>query len=68
MSLSKYKITFRNGSTQQVTCSDQGPQGDWLVFADGSGIVLRVPAADVESVQREDVADSTQRRVKSASA
>ncbi len=57
MALLEYKITFRDGSTQQVTASRQGVSGNWLVFLDGSGEILRVPAADVESVSRADVAD-----------
>jgi hypothetical protein len=51
-----YKIIFKDGTTQTVKAGS-GPhaQGDWLVFSDGSGELLRVRAEDVESVIREGV-------------
>jgi len=52
-----FKITYRDGSTQTVKATDHQPQGDWIVFTDGLGIVLRVPSKDVLSIAREGVED-----------
>jgi hypothetical protein len=57
MALLQFKIKFKNGSTQTVTATNPGVYGNWLVFGDGSGEVLRVPEKDVESVSRDSVAD-----------
>lgn len=64
MALLNFKITYKDGSTQTVTAAGSQPQGDWLVFLDGTGEVLRVPAADVESVARGDVDDRKPPHVK----
>jgi hypothetical protein len=53
MSLTTYKITFKDGSTRIVTSLSPGVYGNWLVFSDGAGEVLRVPEKDVESVGRD---------------
>jgi hypothetical protein len=57
MALEEYKIAYRDGSTQQVTAAQHAPQGEWVIFVDGDGLVLRVPAADVKSISRADIAD-----------
>jgi hypothetical protein len=66
MALLAYKITFKDGSTQKVTCAAPGQYGDWLVFSDGTGEVLRVPAKDVESVGRDGVPDRERRAPRTA--
>jgi hypothetical protein len=66
MALQTYKITFKDGSTQTVTSLSPGTSGDWLVFGDGSGEVLRVPAKDVESVSREGTPDRERRAPRTA--
>lgn len=66
MSLQTYKITFKDGSTQKVTCSAPGQYGDWLVFGDGTGEILRVPAKDVESVSRDGTPDREKRAPRTA--
>lgn len=56
MALQEFKIIFKDGSTQTVTAGGSPvPQGGWLVFADGSGEVLRVHGDEVESISRPDV-------------
>lgn len=50
MHLKMIKIAYRDGSTQMVKATVPVPDGTWLVFADGTGEILRVPAADVHSV------------------
>jgi hypothetical protein len=57
MTAEEYKITYRDGSTQKVTASHQLAQPPWLVFQDDHAEVLRIPADDIESVRRGDVAD-----------
>jgi hypothetical protein len=57
MALLDFKVTFKDGAIQKVKAVGPRVQGDWLVFADGSGELLCVPAKDVESVSREGVAD-----------
>lgn len=66
MALQTYKIKFKDGSTQIVTSGAPGVYGDWLVFADGTGEVLRVPEKDVESVSRDDVPDREKRAPRTA--
>ncbi len=55
-----FKITYRDGTTQPVSAEQHQPQGDWVIFTDLEGIVLRVPSKDVQSIAREGVADRTQ--------
>lgn len=57
METDEYKITYRDGSTQRVRASQQLAQEPWLVFQDDYTEVLRIQAADIESVRRADVAD-----------
>jgi hypothetical protein len=57
MGTDEYKITYRDGSTQKVRASQQLTQDTWLVFQDDYTEVLRIQAADIESVRRADVAD-----------
>jgi hypothetical protein len=57
MALQQFKIKFKGGSTQTVTATSPSVYGNWLVFTDGTGEVLRVPEKDVESVSRDDVPD-----------
>jgi hypothetical protein len=57
METDEYKITYRDGSTQVVRASQQLVQEPWLVFQDDYTEVLRIQAADIESVRRADVAD-----------
>jgi len=53
VALQTFNIKFKDGSTQTVTAGGAPhTQGDWLIFADGSGEVLWVRAAEVESVSR----------------
>ena len=52
-----YKITCRDGSTQEVRACQRLVQEPWLVFQDDYTEVLRIQAADIESVRRADVAD-----------
>jgi hypothetical protein len=59
VALTQFKIQYRDGNTQEVTAVRPLRDGDWLVFADGSSEVLRVPGAEVESVRRDDVEDRT---------
>jgi len=58
----EFKINYLDGTTQMVT-SGHGPavSGDWLVFTDGSGEVLRVRAAEVDSVGRPGIPERTGR-------
>lgn len=53
----EYRITYRDGSTQNVNASHQLAEPPWLVFQDDYAEVLRIQAADIESVRRADVAD-----------
>jgi hypothetical protein len=53
VTLLTYKITYKDRSTQEVTSGAPGVHGDWLIFSDGTGEILRVPAKDVESVSRD---------------
>jgi hypothetical protein len=53
----EFKITYRDGSTQTITAAEHRAEGDWIVFYDGSGQVLRVPSKDVLSIGRGDVAE-----------
>ncbi len=53
----EYNITYRDGSTQRVNASHQLTEPPWLVFQDDYAEVLRIQAADIESVRRADVAD-----------
>jgi hypothetical protein len=64
MALLKFNITYKDGATQTVTAAGSRPEGNWLVFVDGTGEVLRVPAADVQSVARDDVDDRKRPEVK----
>ena len=64
MALQQFKIKFKDGATQTLTAAGVGVQGNWLVFSDGSGEVLRVPEKDVESVSRDDVPDREKRAPK----
>jgi hypothetical protein len=58
MALQEFKITYRDRSTQTVTAAEHQAEGsDWIVFSDGLGQVLRVPAKDVLSIGRSDLAD-----------
>jgi hypothetical protein len=57
METGEYKITYRDGSTQEVRASQQLAQEPWLVFQDDYTEVLRIQAAEIESVRRTDVAD-----------
>jgi hypothetical protein len=57
MGIDQYKITYRDGSTQEVSASQQLVQEPWLVFQDDYAEVLRIQAAEIESVRRADVAD-----------
>jgi hypothetical protein len=57
MALLDFKITFNDGSTQKVKSTNPGVYGDWMVFGDGSGEILRVPAKNVESVSRDGTPD-----------
>lgn len=66
MSLTDFKITYHDGATQEVTAAGSQPQGDWLVFTDGSGEVLRVHSAEVQSVRRDGVPDRQKRAPKTA--
>jgi hypothetical protein len=66
MALHQFIIKFKDGSKQRVQASSPGQFGDWLVFADGSGEVLRVPAKDVESVSREGTPERERRAPRSA--
>lgn len=66
MALLDFKITFKDGSIQRVKAIGPRVQGDWLVFGDGSGENLRVPAKDVESVSRDGVAEREKRVPRSA--
>jgi hypothetical protein len=54
VALKQYKITYKDGSTQMVSSTSPATQGSWLVFDDGTDEILRVPAADVESVSDPD--------------
>jgi hypothetical protein len=56
-SLREYNITYKGGATQKINCTGPQPSGDWLVFGDGSGEILRVRASDVESVTRDGTPD-----------
>ena len=57
MAMQEFKITFKDGSTQDVTAGGAPqPQGEWLVFGDGIGEVLRVRGSEIESIGRPDVA------------
>lgn len=66
MSLITYKITFKDSSTQMVTCIGPNQIGDWLTFGDGTGEILRVPAKDVESVSRDGTPDREKRTIRTA--
>lgn len=57
MPAQEYKITYRDGSTQKIKATLQLAQQPWLVFQDDRTEVLRVPATDIQSVRRADVAD-----------
>jgi len=57
MKTDEYRITYRDGSTQLVKATQQLAQEPWLVFQDDYTEVLRIPAADIESVRRADVPD-----------
>lgn len=57
METGEYKITYRDGSTQIVRASQQLAEEPWLVFQDDYAEVLRIQAAEIESVRRADVAD-----------
>jgi hypothetical protein len=59
MGTDEYKITYRDGSTQEVRASQQLAQESWLVFQDEYTEVLRIQAAEIQSVRRADVADRT---------
>lgn len=60
MAARDFTITFKDGSTQTLKVNKQYTDGSWLVFQDVQTEVLRVPAADVRSVHRSDVADRDQ--------
>jgi len=49
-----------------VTCGAPGVSGDWMIFGDGSGEILRVPAKDVESVSRDGIPDREKRAPRTA--
>jgi hypothetical protein len=66
MALLDFTITFKDGSTQKVKAINPGQHGDWLVFGDGSGEILRVPAKDVESVSRDGTPERERRAPRSA--
>jgi hypothetical protein len=54
----EFKITYRDGATQTVPAEQHIADGkDWVLFTDEEGIVLRVPAADVQSIGRADLPD-----------
>jgi hypothetical protein len=56
----EFKITYRDGATQTVKAEQHIPQGEWVVFTDITGIVLRVPSKDVQSIARAGVEDRTE--------
>jgi hypothetical protein len=66
MALQTYKIKFKDGSTQTVTSLSPGVSGNWLIFGDGSGEVLRVPEKDVESVGRDDTPEREKHAARTA--
>jgi hypothetical protein len=46
----EYRINYLDGTTQAFASTGPQLQGDWLVFGDGAGELLRVPAEKVQSV------------------
>ncbi len=46
------KIDYMDGTSQTLKSNSPKVEGEWMVFTDGSGIVLTVRAADVAQVSR----------------
>jgi hypothetical protein len=67
-SLHEYTINYKGGATQTITCTGPVSQGEWLVFADGSGEIMRVRAEGVVSVTREGTPEPTKSAPKVATA
>lgn len=65
-SLNEYTINYRGGATQTITCTGPVPQGEWLVFADGSGEIMRIRAEEVVSVSRKGTPEPTKRAPRTA--
>jgi hypothetical protein len=62
-----YKITYTDGTTHTITTGgDPRPQGEWLVFLDGTGELLRVRAEEVKSVARDGVPERQKSEVSDA--
>ena len=66
VALQTYNIKFKDGATQTITSLSPGISGDWMIFGDGSGEILRVPAKDVESVSRDGTPDREKRSPRTA--
>lgn len=57
----KFKISYRDGTTQMVEADKYRTTDNWVSFFDSSGgQVHSAPAADVKGVSREGVEDRTE--------
>lgn len=55
--LHDFEITYRDGSTQNVTADSHKAEGEWVSFYDVEGQVLRIPGKDVLGIARASVPD-----------
>ena len=65
-SLNEYTIYYADGTTRTLTCTGPAPQGDWIIFADGTGELLRDRAIEVVSIARAGVPERTGKTAKAA--
>ena len=55
----EYEINYLDGTTQTFASTGPQLQGDWLVFGDGAGELLRVRAEEVQSVSSAGLTERT---------
>jgi hypothetical protein len=50
----EFKISYRDGTSETVSAAyrEWEKDGEWMVFSDGSGLILGVNTVDVKRVER----------------
>ena len=66
MSGRHYEINFEDNTVQTVDSQSVKTEGEWLVFLDGVGEVLRVRAAEVSNVARTGIPARAPRQAQAA--
>ena len=48
----EFKINYQDGTGQTLTSKSPMIEGDWMVFRDGTGEILRLRTAEIDGVER----------------